>query len=115
MSTLPTGKTGHNATYGDCARLWITLTQEYIPGLQLLITPLSDQTGDAWLRLEVADPSVISIGGTPQVNVWSSKEFRNKLYLISNDQLFDLLIVAYRNIEQYFKHGDRFAPPRRDA
>jgi len=114
MSTSPVGKTGTNATYGDVARLWITLTHEFIPGLQLLITPRSNSEGEAWLQVEVVDSSAISVGGTEQYNIWASKEFHNTLYLISVGQLFDLLIVAYRTIDQYFREGERFAPPRRD-
>lgn len=113
MFSTGRGSAGTGATAADCGRLWRTLTNEYIPGLQLLITPVYESDDSACIRLEVVDDSLISVDGSLAVNVWSCKEFRNKLYLISNDQLFDLLITAYRVIERYFELGDAAAPPRR--
>jgi len=44
--------------------------------------------------------------------VWSRKQFFSPLYLISHTQLFDLLIVGYRVIDEYFRTGkDRRPSP----
>lgn len=100
-------------TAGDCARLWSTLTTEYIPGLRIEVRILEAPSGQVFLSVEVVDDSVHSIDGAPCVNIWASREFINPLYLISRDQLFDLLIVAYRKIEEYFSIGTPSAPTLR--
>lgn len=69
--------------------------------------------GVSYLVVEVVDDSCISIDGEACVNLWASKEFRNGLYLISVNQLFDLLIKAYRAIEAYFSFGSTNAPTLR--
>lgn len=113
MFSTGRGSAGTGATAADCARLWLTLTSEYIPGLQLLITPVREDDDHACIVLEVVDDSAVTVDGSLLVNVWARKEFRNKLYLISNDQLFDLLITSYRAIERYFELGEAAAPARR--
>lgn len=100
-------------TAADCARLWSTLTTEYIPGLRIELRILESASGQVYLSVEVVDDSVESLDGSPLVNIWASREYLNPLYLISRDQLFDLLIVAYRVIDQYFSTGTPAAPVRR--
>lgn len=113
MSTTDHPQVLRSATAADCARLWATLTTDYIPALRLEIRMVTNPAGDSFLSIEVVDDSVISIDGHPCVNIWSSKEFRNGLYLISVNQLFDLLIHAYRAIELFFSTGSANAPTLR--
>jgi len=113
MSTTTRGKVPTGATAADCARLWITLTQEYIPALRLEIRMVTDSQGNGWLSVEVVDDSVVAIEGQGMVNVWAAREFRSELYLISVDQLFQLLIVAHKQIDQYFRLGTPHAPALR--
>jgi hypothetical protein len=100
-------------TASDCARLWSTLTTEYIPGLRIEVRILESATGQVYLSVEVVDDSLESLNGSPLVNIWASREYVNPLYLISRDQLFDLLIVAYRTLDGYFTNGTPSAPTRR--
>lgn len=65
------------------------------------------------MKLELIDDSAVSVDGREMVNVWSTKTFGNQLHLISEAQLYDLLIVGYRQIERFFEHGEAFAPSRR--
>jgi hypothetical protein len=102
-----------NATLGDCARLWHTLTTEYIPGLRIEWRILENANGVAILSVEVVDDSLESLDGRPLVNVWSKMHFQSGLYLISYRQLFDLLITAYHHIDAFFKNGTPSAPARR--
>lgn len=107
-SRVPTG-----ATADDCARLWSTLTTEYISNLRIEVRILQDRSAITYISIEVVDDSLETLNGSPMVNVWASREFVNPLYLISRDQLFGLLIDAYRAIEGYFRNGTPSAPTRR--
>lgn len=113
MSTIKTGKIPTSATTADCARLWSTLTTEYITQLRIEVRIVVDPNGETWLSVEVIDDSLASIDGAACVNVWASREFRNGLYLISVSQLFDLLIDAYRKIDAFFSLGAPSAPTLR--
>lgn len=113
MSTITNGEGRRNASADDCARLWTTLTTEYIPGLRLEITPRTNPAGQSFIQIEVLDDSLETIDGEALVNVWSCREYQNGLNLISVGSLFDLLIVAYRNIEAFFEYGTPSAPTRR--
>jgi hypothetical protein len=113
MSTSRNGSVPKGATAADCARLWTTLTTEYIPKLRLEIRMVTNDLGENWLSLEVVDDSLVTIDGGECVNIWASKEFRSELYLISVGQLFDLLITAYRKIDGFFSDGTPHAPTLR--
>lgn len=102
-----------NATLADCARLWSTLTTEYIPHLRIEWRILENPNGVVVLKVEVVDDSLESLDGWPLVNVWSSKQFQSGLHLISYGQLFDLLITAYHHIDAFFRNGSPSAPARR--
>lgn len=110
-SKVATGDRGANAA--DCARLWSTLTSEMIADAQMVIIPEVDQNGDSLIAIEVITPCLHQVNGEEQVYVFSRREFRNQLHLISVGQLFDLLITAYRVADRFFEHGDAAAPPRR--
>lgn len=113
MSTFKNGEVPTTATAADCARLWQTLTHDYIPGLRLEIRLITNEKHENWLSLEVIDDSYATLDGAACVNVWASKEFRSGLYLISVNQLFDLLIMAYRQIDGFFSVGTPSAPTLR--
>jgi hypothetical protein len=102
-----------NATLADCARLWTTLRNEYIPALRIEWRIEEIQERGAYLTVEVVDDSAETLDGSPLVNIWATREFRSGLYLISYGQLFELLISAYAGIDQFFRLGDAFAPTRR--
>jgi len=115
MRTTDQLRTGQNATADDCARLWRTLTHEYISDLEIKFVFL-EQGGDPFgLRLELVSVGLDPRDGTECVNVWSSKSFFNPLHLISWGGLFDLLISGYRQIDDYFRYGEVSAPARRLA
>lgn len=105
------GRTIANA--GDCARLWTYLTGEYIPGLRIEICPILPPTGKAAILLEVLDDSAAGVNGESLVNIWAWRTYANDLNLISLGSLFDLLISAHRQIEDYFVNGEQSAPARR--
>jgi len=98
---------------GDCFRLFRTLQREYIPGLRVEVSWYQMGKDLHGLKVELIDDAAMTVDGAAAVNVWSTKTFGNQLHLISEAQLYDLLIVGYRVIEKYFEHGEAFAPARR--
>jgi len=113
MSISQNAGANRNAVAADCARLWRTLTNEYIPGLRLELSLAASPNDVLVLVVEVVDDSAVTEQGVELVNVWAKKEFSNPLYLISVGQLFDLLIVAHRAIDAYFALGNELRPPTR--
>lgn len=94
-----------NATLDDCVRLWSTLVDEYIPGLKIEMIPGKNPDGASVVVLELVDYSSLVENQQLHRSVWSRKQFFSPLYLISHTQLFDLLIVGYRVIDEYFRTG----------
>lgn len=113
MSTSHQEKARIGVTVADCARLWSTLTTEYIPALRLELRMVTTPNGDSYLSVEVVDDSLVTLDGHECVNIWGSREFRNQLYLISIAQLFDLLIESHRRIDGFFSEGTPSAPTLR--
>lgn len=105
---------GGNARTADIARLWMTLTTEYIPKLRIEVEPHHFPNGDAYVEVLVVDYASIDSNGRVSKSVWATRQFRNDLYLISHNQLFDLLISAYRVIDEFFVTGidNRPRPPQ---
>jgi len=98
---------------GDCFRLFRTLQREYIPGLRVEVNWYEFGNKLYGMKLELIDDSAHQEDGQQLVNVWSAKTFGNQLHLISEAQLYDLLIVGYRAIERFFDEGEAAAPLRR--
>lgn len=108
--TLPQGY-APNASLGDCVRLFRTLTDEYIPGLRIEMIPALGVDNQPCVRVELVDYSELRSSAGLDRSVWARKVFYSPLYLISHTQLFDLLIVGYRVIVEYFSTGKDNRPP----
>jgi hypothetical protein len=105
MSTSENLVPARSANIGDCVRLWSTLTGEYIPALRLELEFLESEHGHTGIRVMVCDYSTLTNPPEIHKSIWAIREFYNPLHLISISQLFDLLIVAYRTIDEYFVNG----------
>jgi hypothetical protein len=113
MSGMEALRTGQNATADDCARLWRTLTTEYIQDLRVEFTFLLNGDAPFGIQLDLVSEGLSHETGEACLNVWSTKKFWNPLHLISWGGLFDLLIVGYRQIDDYFRYGKSCAPVQR--
>jgi hypothetical protein len=111
MSITPGELRKGNATLGDCVRLWTTLTIDYIPSLRVELVPDVTDRGEQVITVELVDYATLAEKDPPHRSVWSRRVFQSPLYLISYNQLFDLLISGYRTIEQYFSTGIDNRPP----
>jgi len=103
------------ATTDDCGRLWRTLTHEFIPGLCIRVVIIEDDQVGTAIRMECYDHGPKGADGHFYDNIWASATYFNELHLISSSRLFDLLIVAYRRIEDFFAYGESNAPERRQV
>lgn len=113
MSTIPDRQMRVGATAGDCGRLWLTLTKEYIPDLRMSIVPLVDDSGPTGIKIEVVSDGVYDQSRGQVEDVWASASYFNQLHLISAGSLFELLITAHRRIDEYFRLGESHGPIRR--
>lgn len=111
MSTTPPLGFVPTASLGDCVRLFHTLTDEYIPGLRIEMIPALGVDGQPCVRVELVDYAQLHYPVSLDRSVWARKVFYSPLYLISHTQLFDLLIVGYRVIVEYFSTGKDNRPP----
>lgn len=114
MRTTETIRTGANATSADVGRLWRTLTHDYIPDLRLELVPQVADDDQVVIKLELVSAGLDPKTGQACVNIWARRQFVSQLHLISSGSLFDLLIVGYRQIDDFFQYGASCAPARRD-
>lgn len=105
MPTFDQAGKVRNASIGDCARLWSTLTTDYIPELKLELEVCHEPNGRPFLRVMVCDYSTVANLPRGPRSVWGVREFRSELYLITVSQLFDLLIDSYNVLDEYFATG----------
>jgi len=105
MSGLKPHAVGPLATLDDCARLWTTLTTDFIPGIRIEMIPHQDPSGRPYVAVELVDYSDVHTLPDGPRSVWARREFGSPLYLISHTQLFDLLISGYRVMDEYFTTG----------
>jgi len=105
MALIESREAAGSATVNDVVRLWRTLVVDYVPGLKLELEILCDDDKAPGIRVLVCDYSTITNLPMGPRSVWAVREYHNPLYLISISQLFDLLISAYRVMDEYFVTG----------
>lgn len=100
-------------TQDDCGRLMVHLRKDYIPALRVEVNFYELGKAGQGLKIEVLDDSAVGAGGEDVVNVWATKTFGQRIQNISTNDLYDLLMTAYRQIDRFFTLGEAFAPARR--
>lgn len=88
-----------NAGPDDVARLWETLTNEFPWQLRIEILPRKVARSSGCVAVQLVSPLESPGSGVEGCEIWATKDFYSPLYLISWNQLFDLLIVGHRNME----------------
>jgi len=85
----------------DCNKCWHTITHELVTdaGLRLELQPMWNPQYRA--RLVVWSPGLDPETGGPRDHIWATKELQASFEAITYRQLYDLLIVAYRNMEAH--------------
>lgn len=100
-------------TQDDCGRLILHLRDQYIPSLRLEVGFYQIGKAGWGLKMEILDDCVAGVDGKEVVNVWATATIGQRIMHISTNQLYDLLMTAYRQIDRYFELGEAFAPARR--
>ena len=83
----------------DCNRLWSTLKQEFITDLEirLELQIYPNPSDRPWITIR--SPGFDSETGQQRWHIWARKELSNHAVGFTYQQLYDLLIVAYKRIE----------------
>lgn len=87
-----------NAGPDDVARLWETIQAEFPWQIRIEILPRKDYRSSGCVSVQLMSPIESQGSGVEGCEIWATKDFYSPLYLISWNQLFDLLIVGYRNL-----------------
>lgn len=93
-NTPPRGE-ARPAGVADVIRLWTTLQEMADEKLMLRIEPGNPEATEPCLLVQLVEPSLAPDNVTPVDHVWAQKIFRDRGYMISYGQLFDLLITGY--------------------
>ena len=103
-----------NAGPDDVARLWETIQNEFPWQVRIEILPRQVERSSACVAVQLVSPLDSEGTAVEGCEVWATKDFYSPLYLISWNQLFDLLIVGYRNLSARLGDGDQLTlNPRR--
>lgn len=86
-------------TLEDCERLWTTIKKEMITDCQLEIILPTFPIGGQRPVLVVKSPGLDSETGSSVDRLWATRELSNNSLGFTYQQLYDLLIEAYRRIE----------------
>lgn len=91
----------------DVARLFVHLTTEWVTDLGISIEAGQHTDGTPFLEISVQSPRLQDGKGGEYIHKWSKRRFSGVDYTGSYAQLYDLLIVAYREIEREFERLER--------
>jgi hypothetical protein len=97
----------------DCGRLVAHLRNEYMPDLRIEVNFYNLGAAVWSMKMEVLNDSLVTLNGEETVNVWAVKTFGIRINSISTNDLYDLLMTAYRSVDRFMRDGEAFAPARR--
>lgn len=100
MSRTGPGLPAQGPALSDVCRLWSHLTTEWVTDLEIKLNPVHHTDGTCGILLSVTSTRFLGGGGGTYDHVWAQRVFSGVDYKGSYNQLYDLLIVAYREIER---------------
>jgi len=83
----------------DCQRLWDTLVTEFVTDLGIRVIFQAAKLPAYRACIEVWSPGLDPDTGGPRDHIWSTKELPRGYTGITYAQLYDSLILAYREIQ----------------
>jgi hypothetical protein len=92
---------------GDVARLWVHIKTEWVTDLAIRLEPGQHLDGTPFLELRLESERFSDQRGGQYTHVWSRRRFSGVDYRGSYNQLYDLLIVGFREIERELKPQER--------
>ena len=87
-------------TVSDVARLWMTIQHDLVSDAFIKIRPAIHESVGARLHVQVVSVRFDDDHAEGYPHVWASKSFTDNGYYITWGQLFELLILAYREMER---------------
>ena len=84
---------------GDVARLWMHLKKDWITDLEIRIEPGMNADATPFIKVRICSPGFDEETGEKRLITWTVRQFSGVDYKGSYNQLYDLLIVAFRKIE----------------
>lgn len=85
---------------GDVARLWTHLTTEWVSDLEIRLEPGQHSDGTPYIELILCSWRFEDDTPNQVLRAWSRRRFSGVDYRGSYNQLYDLLIVGFREIER---------------
>lgn len=99
MSRIGPSLPAQGPALGDVARLWTHLTTEWVTDLEIRTEPGFNNDGTPFVKIRVCSTRLAESRGGAYLHTWAIRQFSGVDYKGSYNQLYDLLIVAYRKIE----------------
>lgn len=99
MEPSRNGRLPQSAGPSDVARLWETIQDEFPWQIRIEILPRQVDRSSGCVAVQLVSPLESQGTAVEGCEVWATRDFYSPLYLISWNQLFDLLIVGYRNLD----------------
>lgn len=91
---------------GDIARLWNTITTELVVDAHIDIIPVMGGGAGPFLSVRVMSLRYSDREPKGYMHIWAAKTFSSTGYYITWGTLFDLLIVAYREMQRVLGDTD---------
>lgn len=97
--TTASGYSSRGPTLDDCQKLWDTLTTEFVTDLGIRVMFQAAKLPAYRACIVVWSPGLDPDTGGPRDHIWATKDIQKSLDGITMAQLYDLLILAYREIQ----------------
>lgn len=88
-------------TIEDCDKLWTTINKELITDCEIQLILRILPLGQVRPHIVVRSPGLDAETGGSMWHVWATKELQASGVAFSYEQLYDLLIMAYRKIDAH--------------
>lgn len=85
----------------DCIRLWTTIVTEYITDMEVQLQLPLERNRSFRPRLITVSPGLDPETGGVRWRTWATKDLQAGYEAITYRQLYDLLIVTYREVESF--------------
>jgi hypothetical protein len=103
------GSTFQGPTLEDCQRLWWTIGKDLMNDAQIVIRMSEEFNPTTRPNICVVSPGLDAETGGVKLHTWATKTLNQNREAISYQQLYELLIVAYTNMEAHLR-GEPLMP-----
>lgn len=101
-ATTAGGYSSRGPTLKDCQGLWDTLVTEYVTDLGMRVMFQTAKLPAYRACIQVWSPGLDPDNGGPRDHIWATRDLHNAFEAITYAVLFDLLIMAHREMTGFF-------------